>query len=327
VSDENDRLASIDALKAAAAVAVTMMHAVPDPFAADGAVFDRLAFALTFFNVPIFLLTAGFLSERRRPVEWDVVRGRLQRLLVPYLVATAVTLLLGYWEPTSLRGTVKVILTGAGLGIYYFVPVLAGCFLLLPLLSRLPTGVLAALTTVLALYAQAARSRPTWLLTHEFFWKMRDPLLQFHLGYFLLGVLAARSLSELRRLQARRSGLVLAVSAAGVVAHATIAVVNFPALWQPLPRLLYVLCVIGVVASLAPAGRVSAPIRFLSEATLTIYLYHLLVYPLVMPWADARLASPLRVALVSAAGLGFGILVAAAGRRLLGRSSRLLVGT
>jgi surface polysaccharide O-acyltransferase-like enzyme len=88
----------------------------------------------------------------------------------------------------------------------------------------------------------------------------------------------------------------------------------------------YLLGLVGVIASLAPAGPAPAPVRFLSEATLTIYLYHLMVYPLVMPQARLLLDPPLRFVLMSALGLAFGTLVVVAGRRGLGRRSRLLLG-
>jgi peptidoglycan/LPS O-acetylase OafA/YrhL len=84
--------------------------------------------------------------------------------------------------------------------------------------------------------------------------------------------------------------------------------------------------VIVLVAGLARGRNPAAPIRFLSEATLTLYLYHrifqLLVDPLVAAWnPGARIAVNVMVGLLGASAL------ALLGRRLLGpRRSRLLLG-
>jgi peptidoglycan/LPS O-acetylase OafA/YrhL len=320
------RFPTIDYIKAAAIVAVTMTHAVPDLFDPGTSRFDRVAASLTCFHVPAFLLAAGLLATRAGPVGWHGVRDRLQRVLVPYLIATVVALLTGLWTPTTPRMFVFRVVTGSGLGIYYFVPVLACCIVLLPLLSRLRTAVLAMLTATLGIYAEIAWHQPAWRLTHEFFWQIRDVFLQFHLGHFLLGVLAARGMPALRGFQARWPGLILTVSAVGVAWFVWLAATESPWAWQPLVHTAYLLGLVGVIASLAPAGPALAPVRFLSEATLTIYLYHLMVYPLVMPQARLLLDPPLRFVLMSALGLAFGTLVVVAGRRGLGRRSRLLLG-
>jgi peptidoglycan/LPS O-acetylase OafA/YrhL len=66
-------------------------------------------------------------------------------------------------------------------------------------------------------------------------------------------------------------------------------------------------------------------VRFLSDATFTIYLYHWLACIAVKPYLPP-LPLGLRMLLLASVALGFGTLVVLVGRRLFGRWSRLLIG-
>ena len=71
---------------------------------------------------------------------------------------------------------------------------------------------------------------------------------------------------------------------------------------------------------------VPAPIRVLSESTLTIYLYHLFFIPLALPytqeWGRFR-----RIAFLAAAGVFGASAIVLIGRKMLAKHSRLLLGS
>ena len=321
------RYAAIDHLNAMAIVAVCVTHAMPSVFEPGTTAVDRLVTAMLSFHVPAFLFAAGFLATRRGPVGFGQVRARLQRVLVPYFLASLVALLLGLWATPTLRRLVFHLVTGSALGIYYFVPVLAFCLLTLPLVSRLPTLPLTALVLVLACYSVLAERDPDWRLTTALFWQIRDVLLQFHLGHFLMGVIAARQLPTLRGARERVAPLVAAVSILAIAAFAWTAASGSPWMWAQVGRAAYLLGIIGLTVTAVPRGVAPAPIRFLSDATLTIYLYHHMIYPFVLPELRTVLP-PATAAIVTAMlGVALGSAVALAGRVLLGGASRSLVGT
>ena len=320
------RLPPLDWVKTLAIAAVTVTHASPfldDPRFTD---VDRLATALASFQIPAFLLISGFFSDTGARSGVALVRRRLGRILPPYVVASLVAWACGFWTVDTLRHFVFGLVTGGAIGIYYYVPVLAFCTLLVPLWSRLSTGALTAITLVLFVYAEAAWLRPEWRLTASFYWGMRDPFGRFHLGHFLLGVIAARRLADLERLYARAPRLALGAAVALVVPFVVVARGGSWSAFQPLLHTPYMVGVVALVAALVPAGPAPAVVRWLSEATLAIYLYHWIPRSWVLPWAFAL--QPLwRIATVSAASLAGGALIALAARRVLGaRASRALIG-
>jgi fucose 4-O-acetylase-like acetyltransferase len=326
VIDRAQRYPAIDYLKAAAIVAVTVTHAIGNFFNVNVSPLNKVASVSVAFHVPAFLFAAGFLSARSAAVTPRELGRRLQRLLGPYLVASVVTLVLGYWKADTLRRVVFRLVTGSAMGIYYFVPVLAACYVLLPAVSRMRTRSLFGLVVALLVYAHLTWLDPTWRLTTGFFWGVRDVLTQLHFGNFILGILAARWLAELSRIRTHRPYLAIAVCVVGIVTYVGKAALDFPHGWGPVGRMGYMLTVAGFFACLVPNRPAPAPIRFLSDATLTIYLYHLLVHPLLTPAMRATLGTPLRVVILSALGVALGSLIALGGRRLFGRQSRLLVG-
>lgn len=312
-------------MKAAAIVAVATSHAIPFFHEPAFTRNDGIALTLTCFHVPAFLLVSGILYATRGPVGWRVVSERLRRILPPYLVASAAACVVGIWRPVSVRRTVFGLVTGSAIGTYYFVPVLAGCIALLPLLSRLGRRWLIAMVAVLGVYTEVARMNPVWRLSNGFFWEIRDPLLQFHLGYFVLGLIAGRSLIDLARARARYGPLVGVVCGLGVAGFVWLVTSESPWTIHPLTHTAYMLSIVGVIAAFGSARPVPAPVRFLSDATLPIYLYHSMLHPLVMPSALAL--SPLvRIVVMTFFGLAVGALVVVAGRRWLGSRSRLLLG-
>jgi len=322
---ERSRLPALDYVKAAAIVAVALTHAVPF---FDGGVTDTgmLAFALTGFHVPAFLLVSGFLSRAEAPVGWRHVAERLRRILPPYFVATAVVWMLGWVRFPTVRKFVFKIVTGASLGHFYFIPILAFCFLLLPILSRLTGAQLLVTGVALGGLTVAMWMEPAWRLTEIWFWQVRDPVLQFHVGYFLLGVLAARYRRALVDAFARHATAIGLAAGIGIIGFACVAAAQSPWAAHPLVRIAYTLAVIGLIVALTPHRPAPAAVRFLSNATLTIYLYHWLVYPPLTPLVTP-MSLGLRMLVLAGAGLSFGTLVVVVGRRLLGKRSHLLLGS
>jgi peptidoglycan/LPS O-acetylase OafA/YrhL len=320
------RLPALDWIKALAIAAVTVTHASPflgDPRFTD---VDRFTTAVTAFQIPAFLFVSGFLSDTGMASGLALVRRRLGRILPPYVIASLVMCAFGFWTFDTVRRFVFVMVTGEAIGIYYYVPVLVLCTMLVPLWSRLDTRTLTATTLALFVYAEAAWIHPSWRLTENFFWGIRDPFGRFHLGHFLLGIIAARRLADLRRLQARSPWAVCAAAAAPIVAFVWLA--SGPTWWafQPLLLTPYMVGIAALVAALVPARPAPTVIRLLSDTTLAIYLYHWIARTWLMPWGSA-LSPPWRIALVSATTLAATALVALAARRALGgRWSRTLIG-
>lgn len=319
------RLPALDYIKAAAIIAVTLTHAVPGFFDDGATAVAFFASALTGFQVPAFLVVSGFLSRAETPLGWRQVAERLGRILPPYFVATAVVWMLGLVIFPTPRKFVFKIVTGAAFGHFYFVPVLAFCFVLLPILSRL-TGPRLILTVVtLAGLAEAMWMEPGWRLTEMLFWQIRDPALQFHVGYFVLGLIASRYRGGLARAFVRYAPPLAIAAGVGILGFVWFAWAQPLAAGHPLARTAYTLAVIAFITALTPDRPAPAAVRFLSDATLTIYLYHWFAYVAVKPFLPP-LALGLRMLVLSSVGLGFATLVVIAGRRLLGNRSHLLLG-
>lgn len=322
-----DRLAALDWIKAAAIIAVLLTHGVPGFFDRPITPAELTALTLTGFHVPSFLFVAGFLSRAEAPVGLRRVSDRWQRILVPYFVVTAIIWLLGLVEfPTPRKFAFKIV-TGAAFGHFYFVPVLAFCYLWLPVLSRLDGRALLGIVAAIACAAEIMWARPAWRLSENLYWQVRNPILQFHLGYFVLGIAAARYRGSIARIGRRERLLVTCAAAVGVAGFAWLAIANPDAASRPLGRLGYCVAVMAFLASAAPAGAAPAAVRFLSDATLTYYLYHWFAYLALMPMLSDSLPMLVRMLTLATAGLLLGTVVVVGGRRILGRHSRLLLGS
>ena len=321
------RYAAIDHLKTMAIVSVCITHAMPNvlqgmtPTSAE-----RIATVMLSFHVPALLFAAGFLAAAGRR-NAGPVGAQLKRILVPYLVASIVAIVLLRWRVVTLHQVAFWLATGSAIGIYYFIPVLVCCLATLPIIARLGAFALGGVLIVLAIYASLAWHDPSWRLTQGFFWHIRDVLMQFHLGYFLLGVLGARLAPRLRRLRDRAAPLCVAAALLAIAAYAWLVAGENLAMWAPLARAGYLLGVVGLIATMVPRGVAPGPVRFLSEATLTIYLYHHMLYPALLPQLRAALPPGLAAVAAAACGVALGAAVAWTGRRLLGTRSRVLIGT
>jgi peptidoglycan/LPS O-acetylase OafA/YrhL len=185
---------------------------------------------------------------------------------------------------------------------------------------------LVAVESGLALYAQACWTFPVVRVTHSFYWDARDPFGQFHLGHFVLGMLVARHLDALVRWDTRSPALVRALAVCAVVPFLWITSQASWSGFQPVFHVPYMLGIVAMIASLTRGRETSSPVRFVSDSTFGIYLYHYMLHPMVMPWALTK-PPVMRLAIVSTAFLGGSILFLAFVRGVLGpRWSRMLIG-
>jgi fucose 4-O-acetylase-like acetyltransferase len=311
------REAAIDFAKAAAIVAVVFTHARREFLPGVGSWDFWLCASWTYFQVPAFLFASGFLACRGAPLGAGWVGRRFARVLVPYLVASGVAYAVRVAHAPSLGALAFQLATGSALGIYYYVALILCISPLAFPLSRLPRAAvalgLAACAGATLVFAFATGGRPVG----DWFWSLRNPLDHFSLGFFLAGWLARLELPRLARVWQRARAPLAAAIAAGLAVGVASAAGWLPApLGVPL-RVVYTIAVLGAIAVLT-RGRTPGPaVRFLSDASLAIYLYHRIIQRLL----EARVAAwpePAGTLALVAAGLGGASLLALAGRRALG---------
>lgn len=312
---------ALHAIKAAAIAAVVVGHA--GPFSADGAsqtVLDRiLRFGWVDFHVPAFVFVSGFLYQRSEPIPLREVARRLARLVPPYLVASLLGIASGLFRPE--HPLWFSLATGSAIGIYYYVFAMA---ILIPFvwpLSRLPRGAAEILLASMLLHLVLAIARPAWLPPLGWFWGVRNPLALA--PCFVAGWLVRAHLPRLAALARRHAalawGLPLAVIAVYLGGHDAVTGAA-----RRLARFSYTCSVVALLALATSRRPPPRPVRALSDATLTIYLYHIMVYQALGYMAHSVPA--LRIPVLATLGLGLGLAVAFGGRRLLGARSRVVFG-
>lgn len=333
-SQAAERIPAIDAIKAAAIVAVVMMHAGPGIFApGPDRVVRWLTFAWTPFHVPSFLIVAGFLYYRPAPIGGSALRARLVRLLVPYLIASGFVHAFGLSTATSWREVGFQLVTGSSLLIYYFIFILTWCIALTWPLSRAPRGLVApALALLLAATIACegwGRVAPEASIRGAFIRGHLVLITEFYLyplAYFMIGWLAASRRDAWFDFARAHAGALLGLSLLGVAVF--LAADPWTETFMPIPsaaRVVYTLCVIGVLSRVPASFASSRGVLFLSQATLGIYLYHAFFQMAAKPHVEAW--PPLAQALALAAlGLGGASVLCLAGRRALGARARLLLG-
>lgn len=171
----------------------------------------RLVEQLIAFTVPAFLFVSGYFiafATGREPLvaRWAGVGRRLGTLLIPYLVWSTVLLL----EP-FLRGEretparyLKIFLTGRASDPYYYIPLLAQCLVLAPLLieaGRRHWKALLIAAGLVQLSVQAVRypmtldvaspairtlsyGTPNWFVASKIFWFTFGVVVGLHLESF-----------------------------------------------------------------------------------------------------------------------------------------------
>lgn len=318
------RLYALDFLKAFAIIAVVFTHSGTVAWVKEGIdlVLTRI---WTPYHVPAFLFASGYLYSTRAPVGWTVVGRRLIRVLVPYVIASAVAVAVGVCNPKDLRDFLWMLATGSALGIYYYVFIICCCIPLVWPLSRLPAFAIAILWGACVVLVTAQELQPFRWSTFSIFWSIRSPFDHFMLGYFFSGWLAALWHDQLVAFHERHRTTILAACLVGAVVGAigNPTILKFGREW---PRVLYSFSVIILTARVF-ADRTPGPaIRFLSETTLGLYLYHFILILFVTPWT-AGWPLGLRILAHAAVGLSGATLLLLAARRLLGPArARALVG-
>jgi fucose 4-O-acetylase-like acetyltransferase len=308
----------IDLLKAAAIVMVIWIHAFADPW--DTAALQLQAILVS-WAVPAFFFTSGYLRQTTRPVDGTTLARWMQRLLVPYVIATVIAV--AYRRQVLHQDTLSLtfnLLTGAAWPIYYFVPMLAGAYVLAAVLSRLPHLALPLFVLVAPVVPCGLDPFPRHL---GLFWLFRSPFMWW--GYFLLGWLAADREAALAAVAGgtrRRVGL-----AAAALFVAIAAVCLLPGSWRGLVWLPVVAANYAFLVSAFLLGHDVRPqrlLRWLSDASYPVYLYHFFFTSAVR--TDLMRLGPLAEPAAFAAGVLGSLGVVVLGRRLLGRWARVALG-
>jgi surface polysaccharide O-acyltransferase-like enzyme len=315
------RSTGVDAVKAAGIVTIVLIHALRPPWDPLISPLERWLGELTRFGVPGFLMASGWLYAGARADGATTLR-RLRRVLLPYLVASLLAQAWRAWMgmPSEGGGLLPDLLFASSFGPYYYVLVIAGLVAVTPVFALLPRAALYALTALLVAsqwWVDAANQDPL-----PFFWHLRSPLMWW--GYFLVGwVLRANAAAVAAFVAPRRAALCAAAAAAVVALTWAGASGSRTASW------LDVYAILTLIALAAGWLRDSPGwLRALSDATYTIYLYHLFfvltLQPLFPP--PPLRAGALAILVPWLGGLAGGLAVAKLGRRLLGARARDWLG-
>ena len=256
-------------------------------------------------------------------LDGTMLRRRLRRLLVPYLVASAVAQVTGLSGAGSAGRVAFQIATGASLFIYYYVFLLVVCLLLTWVVERFPGP--AAEVVLAALCGWAILTTALATGDESVFWFLRNPL-HFY-GYFLAGIVAWRHRSTLGRLATGAPARAAAVAC--VLAIAAYFVVG-PRFFYTSPaggilKAVYTSGVVGLIGLVAWRREPPAAVRFLSRSSYAIYLYHFFFERLVGRFLVFWPAAP-RIATIVGAGLVGATLVCLVGLALFPTRARLLLG-
>ncbi|MFN8626320.1 MAG: acyltransferase [Candidatus Binatia bacterium] len=317
------RFTSIDVLKASGIIAVIWIHAFQEFGTTEPLIIRRLAF-LTRFAVPAFFFASGFLQANGRPLSpHGFVTRRLGRLLVPYVGASLLALgfrHLVFSEQIGRQQAAVELGVGAAWGVYYFIPLLLGATIVAQGIFRFRS---LAWPVFALFWGLGLLSEMAIVPLGDFFWRIRSPLLWW--GYFFAGWAVAPHVSALERLSAprrRRIGVAALAAAATVFLYFVLAL---PASWTPQAALLGYVTIYSIVGGLfmLALGSAAMPVvRWLSEATYPIYLYHYFIIAVAHRW----LAPPLRNPAAFVLGVAGSIGLVYTARKVLGRHARLLIG-
>lgn len=284
----------IDALKVIGILSVILIHGVRSELEPSVSEVEIWIGKLTRFAVPAFLMASGFLYATRERATAAATLRRLRRIVVPYLVASACAQL--WWRQWGREGPLESLpaelLLGASFGPYYYVFVIAGLVLLTPLFARLPRIAQDATTVAFVAagwFADALEVRwiagplctehaPTRLYDVHIaclvFWHLRSPFLWW--GYFFAGWSLRMHYAPIAAwIAAHRTTLVVALSSL-VLGLAVAMAADGPkpavrtAIWLEVWAILSL-----QVAVFCGRGQAPAPLRFVSTATYSLYLFHL----------------------------------------------------
>ncbi|MBI1816107.1 MAG: acyltransferase [Deltaproteobacteria bacterium] len=339
------RYASIDYLKAAAILTVIWIHAYLTLWRAQVGIVLSIE-ALTRFAVPAFLFASGFLAFSPARVDFSHHRARVTRILVPYLVASAIAIA-GRWlvlGPLPLNQIAKDLLTGDAVGVYYFMmPLIVATLLSWPL-ARVPgamTPVLAVLVATAWLCERGTIAFSDSSPLDAYFWNLRNPLRW--LGYFVAGCWAAQHVAWIVTVR-RGPRIIASLGLLGTAVVLSLALAYPPGTswqswqswqsWIDRATLEYAVIYASVLGLflLAMDWPEQPIVRWLSDATYPIYLYHFFFIAgfrygcrdtLHQQWGLSNRVVDSITFVVGAAGA---LAVVYLGRRAFGRAARIVIG-
>jgi fucose 4-O-acetylase-like acetyltransferase len=331
----NPRYPELDVIKAAAIVAVVLIHSVRPVFVPGLSLWEEVILRVTRFAVPAFLTVSGFLYYSATPLDLRTLARRYRRLLMPYLCVSLAAYVYGRQFPQHLviPSLWEALLVGGTFGPYYYVFVLATLIPFTWVLSRLPWPALLGVTLVAVL--ATVHAQVSWVTGQSgsfwrpiSFWAVRSP--QVWAGWFVSGWVAAAGRPRVFAFALRYRTWLLGLWSALIAGW--IGIVCTPRV----PALLAGFADLGVTAAniagllVVSRGITKLPgiMNRLSSWTYPLYLLHpFFVYASQDGLASQLGLSPLPSALVSwCAGLCGGIVVTALVRRVAGPYSRDLVG-
>jgi surface polysaccharide O-acyltransferase-like enzyme len=316
-----------DLLKAVGIGVVVLIHSMRSPFAPGVSGVEVWLGDVTRFAVPGFLLASGLLYATREPVPWAVTRGRLARIFVPYLVATALAQLV----LTALGGSrsplyvLRDVALASSFFHYYYVWIALLAVLSAPLLARAGSRALAVVLGFGVVAQYAIESQTVGPL--PFVWHVRNPLLWG--AYFVLGWGIGLHLPAVQAWLAPRRRAAVASMAAAVLGLAAAAAFDLSFGWARAVQWLGIYAVLALLLSVSLGRETRSPaLRELSEATYTIYLFHVFFVDLVRRAIHPAPGEfePLAILLPWLAGLAGSLALVWLGRRVLGERSRTWLG-
>jgi fucose 4-O-acetylase-like acetyltransferase len=334
VANAERRYAEVDYVKALGIVLVPLIHTLRPSWDPGISELELLLGHVLKFAVPGFLATSGFLYATRDPVPGAVTRRRLGRVLLPYAIASVAAQIYhaAVGSPHSLDKIAAELFFGASFGPYYFVFLISVLILLTPLFARLSTAAIAALAVGMFLLQagqtvqMALAEEPEWKIFTSY-WLLRSPVLWWN--YFLFGWLARLQYEALAPwVEARRRGLVTSLIGFSL-GLAALHAMGLGLVADRLSAWLFIYFFVLMICTLSCGReRVPAPIRFLSDVSYSIYLFHLFfMYEAqkLFPHAEGSL-DPLAVLLPWASGLLGPLLLIWIAKRTLGARARTLFG-
>lgn len=329
MSARSTRFAEIDALKVAGIATVVLIHSMRAPWDPAVSPVEVWFGQVTRFGVPAFLFASGFLYATTEPVRLATIRGRLRRILLPYLVASVAAQVFrrstGYLDGT---GSVLLdLLIGASFGPYYYVFVITLLVVVTPWLAGLSGRAVGALLLCFAAAQWATEAGVFGLL--DLRWHLRNPTLWW--AYFLLGWWMRLHLPAVRRVLSSRFRAILSGLAVSAAALSTLCALEgrVPDLWVRTGAWLDIYAILGLVWVAASRARgVPSWLRFASDATYAVYLFHLFfVIPAErLAPAPPGAITPAALALPWIVGLAGPLVLVAVARSALGARSRTLLG-
>lgn len=323
VGHDKQRWHSLDAIKALAIVAVVVQHSGVTAFGRGWTPWDTaLRTTWVGFHVPAFLIVAGFLYASDTPLYFRDLARRVSRIGIPYLLVSPLT----WWIMQPGYSLGYALATASAHGTYYFFMAMLQCIGFSWLLSRLPITMRWILFGGLFAYLMALKAMPGLRLSSNLFWASRDPLMNFYLGYFLLGWLVSNyraPLSDLLRTHSK-----------AIAMAAIIFILPSVLRWfgTPMPitdnsiRVFYTLGVVTLIILFMRGRSAPALLQRLSDETLAIYLAHILIIhaalPFTLSWHPV-----LRIVVLASLALIAAHVLASAARLLLGPNrARTLLG-